>query len=115
MGGYEASKYYEKQEALLDRMLKGEITRQQFLEEDLKNLDDELGWSDGWLAAHYNSTAEYLVESVMEGNDLDEPFEDMVAQAEKEIAVFRKHNDTFTANMLEGWLNEAKEAYAEAV
>lgn len=115
MGGYEDSKFYGKLEVLCDLLHARKITQETFDNKLLEYLDDELGWSDGWLANHYDSTAEYLVEMLDEGNELDRPFEEMVDLAEKEIAIFRKHNDSFHADMFERWLNEAKEAYAEAV
>ncbi len=112
MGGYADSTYYGKLDVLVDLLMDWKITQETFDRKSLEYLDDELGWSDGWLASHFNSTAEYLLESVESDDELPRPFDEMVKIAEDEIACFKKHG--YDASCMETWLERAKEMYAYA-
>lgn len=109
MAGYMDSKYYELQNELIhaDLMLTDEG-----LAQDLKNYEDELNWPDNggdWLAAHFNSTPEYLLDCSPDELS-DEEFQRMVDRSRKEIEITRKANggryENF-ARMYEEWLDEA--------
>ena len=117
MGGYADSTYYGKLDVLVDLLMDGKITQEVYDEKSLEYLDVELCLYDGWLARHFNSTAEYLYEAVQcesdtGDDDLPRPFYEMVAHAEKEIAIFRKRHHDDIADEFEWWLNEAKESHA---
>ena len=108
--GYEDSKYYGILGKLTDNLMEGRISQEQFDEANLKALDDELGWPDKggeWLAHHYNSTAEYLADSVIDGTELAKPLEELIEEAKKEIAIFRKHGFHGEADMMQGMLERA--------
>ena len=107
-------KYYELLEKLIDKMFDNVMTRDEFDEACLKLLDEVLGQHDfdsDWLAVHFNSTAEYIVENPDDMVAIpvahEQSFKKLLSIAEREVEIFRKHG--YDARFIEEMLEKAKE------
>ena len=99
-------KYYELLEELVEKLMNGEMTQDEYDEATLKLLDDVLSKHDDdavWLSYHYNGAADYLLDNP----DTEMSKDYLFNMAEKEIEIFRKNG--FDTTFMESMLNEAKE------
>ena len=89
--------FWERVSEIAERMCNGEITQKQYCEMTVELLDEFLARHDDhadWLAIHYGGISDYLLEASYNDPAVfkdSERVEMLIAEARKEIEVFRKN------------------------
>lgn len=77
-------------------------------------LEEELKSENGsWHAWHFNSTAEFMLESILEDEELPLPVEEMIGDAIREIGILERTGHEHVAKRHQEMLDEVLEHFAK--